>query len=1189
MQTTIINLLAAMAKELCGYLEKNLPTIKDDWWNTLVIPFLSYQQQQFVKQKRITTLFGLDLAALLRIIDQNWHNISQQKNFPHEARNYLKEMQTIRNRWAHAGSDDFDKDDVYRDLDTLQRFAAVIEAGEEFINSIKEAKNTLLPGNIQQDFCMSERQQSALSETAEFQKGQVVAPRADPSIRGAVIDILPGETENRFSVFVDGATATYYASQLQLAEEKQSTEEIVPLSEFHAYLTALQIRHPGISTLYSLNAAKVDFIPYQFRPVLKFIRSDRPRLLIADGVGVGKTIEAGFILRELQARRDIQSVLIICPKPLVTEQKWLREMKRFDEQFTQLDGKTLQLCIHETHLDGIWPGQHAKTILPYSLLSENTVLGDDSQRRRNWRRGLLDLDPPPRFDLVIVDEAHHVRNTDTFSYRGVRFFCEHAEAVVFLTATPIQLRSKDLFVLLQLLRPDLIIDQTSFEHMAEPNAFINETIDIIRSQAEQWQPRAQEALAQTLSTAWGRSILRGNPDFEHIRATLSRDDISAEERIALVHALEQTHTFAGMINRTRRRDIGEFTVRTPETVPVEFTPQQRMLHDSILRIQAEVYTRLHGERSVNFLMSTIRRQAASCLFGLVPLLQEILTRHLDDLLWDEIDVLYDPASENSVNDIESQILEVLELAERLESDDPKLNALCKIIEEKQHIPNNKIMLFSSFRHTLRYLLQQLQQQDYRVELIHGGTPDEERVALRSRFQAPRESDRALDILLFSEVGCEGLDYQFCDCMVNYDLPWNPMRVEQRIGRIDRYGQASEKVVIYNLVTPGTVDADIYERCLMRIGVFNRELGGSEEILGNITREIHSVAENLQLTEEERRAKLQQIADNNIRLIQEQETLEEKQVELFGIRIPSEQFTQEIKDVSSYWLSPDALRNLAANYLEKIGQTRHEVILGEKPLKTLRLSQEARKRLLEDFLKIPRQRSPIFREWEKWLKGGEPHLPITFDANCASEDPKAAFIMPLHPLVRQAAMSYTIQRRILTACAVTDETLPPGDYPFAIYQWQYRGIRDDLELRGIGENQEITAKLISLLEKGTPLNFSPADLPKLEVFDRLESQQYEQWRTAKADHLSRTTRVAEYKRESLTTSHQARMALLNEQLSQATNKNIRRMKHAQIANAEADYTRHFEELKQATAKADIETQPVAFGIIRVTNEGGTGAK
>jgi len=109
---------------------------------------------------------------------------------------------------------------------------------------------------------------------------------------------------------------------------------------------------------------------------------------------------------------------------------------------------------------------------------------------------------------------------------------------------------------------------------------------------------------------------------------------------------------------------------------------------------------------------------------------------------------------------------------------------------------------------LRYLLQHLTAHNIRVGLIHGDVPDEERTTLRERFSRPKGDPDALDVLLSSEVGCEGLDFQFCDCLVNYDLPWNPMRVEQRIGRLDRYGQQSETVAIYNIVTPGTVDFDI---------------------------------------------------------------------------------------------------------------------------------------------------------------------------------------------------------------------------------------------------------------------------------------------------------------------------------------------------------------------------------------------
>ena len=115
-------------------------------------------------------------------------------------------------------------------------------------------------------------------------------------------------------------------------------------------------------------------------------------MLIADEVGVGKTIEAGLILKELQARHEIKSVLIICPKPLVAERKWLDEMKRFDEKFEQLDGKTLHYCIDETHLEGIWPQSKSRVIVPYSLFDENLLMGKQDGRKKQI--GLIDLDPP---------------------------------------------------------------------------------------------------------------------------------------------------------------------------------------------------------------------------------------------------------------------------------------------------------------------------------------------------------------------------------------------------------------------------------------------------------------------------------------------------------------------------------------------------------------------------------------------------------------------------------------------------------------------------------------------------------------------------------------------------------------------------------------------------------------------------
>jgi hypothetical protein len=145
-----------------------------------------------------------------------------------------------------------------------------------------------------------------------------------------------------------------------------------------------------------------------------------------------------------------------------------------------------------------------------------------------------------------------------------------------------------------------------------------------------------------------------------------------------------------------------------------------------------------------------------------------------------------------------------------------------------------------------------------------------------------------------------------------------------------------------------------------------------------------------------------LADNQTRLIQEQQALEDRQAELFALRVPSEQHAEARRDATSYWLSPAMMENLVRLYLKATCGAEQDHIIGEKPLKTLRLSQEARSRLLKDSAQLPRQTSVTSREWESWLKGASPLLSIAFDASCASEYPDAILITPVHPLVRQAA-------------------------------------------------------------------------------------------------------------------------------------------------------------------------------------------
>ena len=684
-------------------------------------------------------------------------------------------------------------------------------------------------------------------------------------------------------------------------------------------------------------------------------------------------------------------------------------MKRFEEDFAELKSDTLKYCIKETDFDGEWPDRYKKSIMPYSLFNKDLVEGRDKSGM-----GLSKLDPPPRFDLVIVDEAHHIRNTDTSNYKAVKLFCDNAEAVLFLTATPIQTTDQNLFVLLNALRPDLVIDRTAFNHMSEPNPFINGAVALLRAQNPKTRA-VHDELSRAGSTDWGRDFIKDDPEFQRILRALENGKITDEKRVGLITDIEALHTFDGIINRTRRRDIGEFTIRRPKTVKVEFTPEQKELHDEVMRVYSKVAIESMGTENpgtLAFVMVTISRQVASCIHGLAPFIQDILHRFAQSAALADVSREGDrevPTDNLKLSTpLRREIEMIAKQAKNLPADDPKLKELLKILKDKQERPNNKAMIVSSFRHTLSYLQRNLK--GLRAGLIHGGVPDAERLEIRKRFAMPRDNGDALDVLLLSEVGNEGLDYQFCDCIINYDIPWNPMRIEQRIGRIDRKGQKSEHILIFNMITPDTIDGMIYERCMKRIGVFESALGGSEEILGEVATGIQSIVQNFSLTPAERTEQLQQLADNKIRTIQENERLEERQLELFALNKPQDWVEEEISRASSFWLEPKSMQNLISGYLRKACRTEQEYIRGEGGIKTLRISQEGRSALLRDLREIPRRPGQIWRDWDRWLKGGEPHLKITFSSETANEEPEVTFINPLHPLLKQAANSFASSQK-----------------------------------------------------------------------------------------------------------------------------------------------------------------------------------
>lgn len=161
MHNDVLALLNRLTQILCSFCEIIFPAMSKNWWNDCVCKKLSFSQIRSIRQRKITSLSGLDLAALLRVVDRNWYYIAEHKNLAKECHIYLQEMQALRNRWAHAGAEEFPQDDIYRDLDTLQRFAIVIEADIEFIQNVKNCKKRLLKlfeANINEENSQEQRE-----------------------------------------------------------------------------------------------------------------------------------------------------------------------------------------------------------------------------------------------------------------------------------------------------------------------------------------------------------------------------------------------------------------------------------------------------------------------------------------------------------------------------------------------------------------------------------------------------------------------------------------------------------------------------------------------------------------------------------------------------------------------------------------------------------------------------------------------------------------------------------------------------------------------------------------------------------------------------------------------------------------------------------------------------------------------
>jgi len=1031
--------------------------------------------------------------------------------------------------------------------------------------------------------------------------GQIVRLIADHTRSGPVIAEIPmpgGQV--RYRVFHSpNDVREYMADQIEAVDisptgnrliDALQQQEWLTTSQFQARLTAVRLADPQVDHLYSLYAGRIQHVPFQFKPLLRFLRADQPRLFIADEVGVGKTIEAGLILKELQSRQRVDNVLVLCPKALVY--KWREEMRRFDEDFLPLSAENLRYCLEETNLDGVWPARYSRSIVHMELLRHESYLHGE-QTRTYPKQGLINLKPPPHFNLLIVDEAHHLRNPGTLSHELARFLCEISDAVLFLSATPVHVGSENLFNLLNLLRPDLFSNRQVFDQVVEPNKYLTKAMRSVRLRHPQdkWQKDAVSALKEIESTTWGRQVIKNDPLYiEWIKRLSSQENLSDMDRIRCLRDLEEIHSLAHIINRTRRRDIGRFTIREPHTISVPFTEPQQLFYEALMKFRREVLLLTHNPIVVALITDTLQRQAASCLPALIPAIDTFLQTGRFSTTQISDDPEYDEYDNDFPEEIVGQARVLKDLAQTLPEEDPKYDQLLILIQETlQSQGPGKVLIFSYFLHTLHYLHQKLYQAGYRTGLVTGEIKDErERELLRNRFRLPKNDREAIDILLSSEVGCEGLDYEFCDRLVNYDIPWNPMRIEQRIGRIDRFGQKSEKILIFNFITPGTVEERIFFRCFERLGVFQDTLGDLEEVLGELVDDLTNIALDPRLTDSQTEELVRQKSDNLLRQVEEERRLEEESGAFLGV---DQIFTDDIQALvaEGRFVSPDDLRRMIETFVE-LPEIGGKLLHDEKNnrLYRLRLKKESRQSLLE-LIKSEERTDRATLVFTRWLQGEEPYLTVTFDQKIALENRQIPFITPLHPISRAAVNHLKqIESPLVSHIQIINNEIPEGRYLFISELWDYLGYQPEIRMVNLcwdidrnELNEKLSTRLIGLIGSGedNSKEISMEETPIVEMYNKLDEVIMDHRQVSLKKHIERNNFVVDRKIAGLEVWYQTRSQRIDAELPLISEERIRRMKEAERTNIEKDFQQRKRELENKKV-ADITTRRIATGILEV---------
>lgn len=554
---------------------------------------------------------------------------------------------------------------------------------------------------------------------------------------------------------------------------------------------------------FSLSIARVDPLPHQLEAVYDyFLAMPRIRFLLADDPGAGKTIMAGLLLKELKIRGLVKRTLIITPASLSFQ--WQREMKeKFREQFEVIRGDVLRANY------GMNPWQERNQVVTSISWVSRIEDAKDSLLRSRW-------------DLIIVDEAHKMAaysaDKKTLAYRLGESLSAMTDHFLLMTATPHKGDPENFCLFLELLDRDVYGNVKSLEEAMR------------RNYAPFYLRRTKEALVSFPDPETGQVKKLFTDRFVHT-ASFDLDGDEYDFYDALTRYVEDQSIKAAQEDTPRSRAL-TFTMAMLQR---RFASSIYAVHRSLERMRDKRKKILEDPREF------LRKQLE------IPEDLDDLTEEERDQYIEEIEnaaISFDPTT---LKEDILQITRLIDQARALEQREveSKLAKLKKVLAEQDIFsnPTMKLLIFTEHKDTLDYLagdgkdgrpLGKLREWGLKVTQIHGGMKIGDRDTPGTRIYAEREFREEAQILVATEAAGEGINLQFCWLMVNYDLPWNPVRLEQRMGRIHRYGQ-EHNCVIFNFAALNTREGRVLQKLLERLSEIRKELGTDHvfDVIGEV--------------------------------------------------------------------------------------------------------------------------------------------------------------------------------------------------------------------------------------------------------------------------------------------------------------------------------------------------------------------